>query len=112
MKTPCKNCPFLTSFPAYLRPGRAKQISDSLLNDGFFPCHKTVDYSGDSSGKLTEDSKACMGAVLFLENAVDGGCRSNMMFRLAMRRGDFTEGDLRKSDQVYQSISDFVEAMT
>jgi hypothetical protein len=52
-----------------------------------------------------------MGAVLLLENAVDGGCRSNMMFRLALRRGDFTEGDLRKSDQVYQSVSDFVEAI-
>jgi hypothetical protein len=110
MKQPCKHCPFLSDIPGYLHPGRAEDIAHSLLHDGFFPCHKTVDYS-DSEGKVTADSKACMGAVLFLENIAAGGCRSNVMFRLAMMRGDFGKEDLRQSDDVYRSVSDFVDAM-
>jgi hypothetical protein len=110
MKIPCKHCPFLSDIPGYLHPERAEDIADSLLHDGFFPCHKTVDYSGEKP-QQTQDSKACMGAVLFLENIAGGGCRSNVMFRLAMMRGDFGVEDLRKSDEVYRTVSDFVEAM-
>jgi hypothetical protein len=107
MKQPCRNCPFRINVPRYIRREKAANIDRSLQNDGHFPCHETVDYS--TVPPSTEESKICFGAALYLENAVQGGCRNNYNFRLAMMRGDFHPSDLRKDENIYDSSESFIE---
>jgi hypothetical protein len=62
VKTPCDDCPFRTDRPPHgLRPERAAGIAADLMANGDFPCHKTVDYSGDSDGIVTSQSTRCVG---------------------------------------------------
>jgi len=111
MKKPCDNCPFRADRPFRgLSPGRAREIAKSLMGDGDFPCHKTVDYSGgDGEGRTVESSTRCVGAAIFLENVRPGGMLANVQFRLAAMFGRLRPEELSAEIPVYQSISDFIK---
>lgn len=109
MKEPCKSCPFRVENGIALSENRVKEILYAITHDGSFSCHKTVDYSLERP-LLTKESKLCFGSVLFLENAVQGGCRSNVMYRLGLRLNNFELSDLRKDPCVFQSEQDFLDA--
>jgi hypothetical protein len=78
------------------------------MADGDFPCHKTVDYSDGEGGQITENSKRCTGAAIFLENVRPGGLRSNVQFRLAVAFGEIKLNRLSDRVPVYGSIGDFI----
>lgn len=103
MSKPCKLCPFRTDIPAYLRHARARQIASDLRNDGFFPCHETVDYSaGDGDGRVTERSKWCSGAaIVMLKEEILG---ANQMARISMRLGDLDPDTLDRTAPVPDSL--------
>lgn len=44
LKAPCKECPFRSdgAFTGSLGKRRIEGIVENIRNDGFFPCHKTV----------------------------------------------------------------------
>lgn len=110
MKQPCKYCPFLTQLGGMLHRERAREIADVLLNDAGFFCHETLDYSRDADHRITDDSKLCTGAMIFLEHVAPGGCRANIQFRLAIMSGYFQLSDLRKDPKVCSSIEQFMGA--
>lgn len=109
MKEPCKDCPFKKSNTGYgLSKVKAQQILTAITHDGDFPCHKTLDYSEGNDGERTKRTKLCFGAVLFLENTVHGGCRSNVSFRIGLAKKEFTVADLRQDyDLIYGSFKEF-----
>ena len=112
MKQPCANCPFRKSVAYAFSPEKAHDILQAITHDKAFHCHKTVDYSESHEGRVTVESKLCFGAVVFLENTVRGGCRSNVMFRFGLIRKEFTLSDLRKSEKVYQSFDEFLNEVS
>jgi hypothetical protein len=112
MKQPCKDCPFQKSVKYILSSEKVHDILEGITHDKAFHCHNTVDYSGSLEGKVTSESKLCFGAVLFLENAVAGGCRSNVMFRLGLMMKEFKLDDLRQDESVYQSFEEFLEGVS
>lgn len=68
VKKKCENCPFQTSGPGlHLRKslgrGRWSGILHSLMADGFFPCHKTVQYDDETGEAKRGSGKACAGAL-------------------------------------------------
>ena len=66
LKAPCKDCPFRKDKPhqkGWLGSGRAKEIYENLAEqDGFFSCHKTVNYASENAG-LDSNNKFCAGAI-------------------------------------------------
>jgi hypothetical protein len=108
MKTPCDACPFLNENKDMLTHSRRRGISDSIHHDGDFPCHKTVDYTGEGKGVVRIDSKRCTGAAIYLEHTAKGGLRANMMFRLALMIKEFSMGDLDISADVPRSVEAFI----
>ncbi|WP_414552012.1 hypothetical protein [Anabaena sp. CCY 0017] len=112
MKQPCKNCPFKKSVEYALSPQKARDILQAITHDIAFHCHETVDYSESIKNRVTAESKLCFGAVLFLENTVRGGCRSNVMFRFGLMRKEFKLTHLRRDESVYQSFEEFLEGVS
>lgn len=112
MKQPCQDCPFLKSVKCVLSAEKAHNILEAITHDKAFHCHKTVDYSKSFEGEITPSSKLCFGAVLFLENNVRGGCRSNVMFRFGLMRKEFQLDDLRQDDSIYQSFEEFLDGVS
>jgi hypothetical protein len=112
MKQPCFDCPFRKSVEYSLSPKKAREILQAITHDKAFHCHKSVDYSGSIEGRITSESKLCFGAVLFLENTVRGGCRSNVMFRFGLMRQEFKLDDLRKEESVYESFDGFIAGVS
>lgn len=108
MKQPCNNCPFLIENGITLTAPRIEEIVNTLLHDGSFNCHKTIDYSSDEP-RITRDSKLCFGSALFLENVALGGCRSNVIYRFGLKMGHFSVADLRKDKTVFQSLEDILD---
>jgi hypothetical protein len=107
MKTPCDACPFLNENKDILTHNKRQEISDSIHHDGDFPCHKTVDYTGEE-GVVRRDSKRCTGAAIYLEHTAKGGLRANTMFRLALMTKEFSRGDLDISADVPRSVEEFI----
>lgn len=107
---PCSNCPFRID-PAFhgLHPVRSREIANDLMRDSGFHCHQTVDYSDDSDGCITEKSRLCSGAALFLENVRPGGMRSNLAFRMGVMVGQLDLSQPLDTSTVYDSIDDFIE---
>ncbi|MBD6620039.1 hypothetical protein FNW02_30645 [Komarekiella sp. 'clone 1'] len=112
MKQPCFDCPFQNSVKYALCQAKAHDILHRITHDKAFHCHKTVNYSQSHEGQVTSESRLCFGAVLFLENTVRGGCRSNVMFRFALMRKEFKLDDLRQDENVYQSFEEFIEGVS
>jgi hypothetical protein len=108
MKQPCFDCPFQKSVEYSLSPKKARDILQAITHNKAFHCHKSVDYSGSIEGRVTAESKLCFGAVLFLENSVRGGCRSNVMFRFGLIRKEFSLDDFRQDEIIYESFDEFI----
>jgi hypothetical protein len=107
MKTPCNDCPFRKALAQYgLSEAKAKDIIHAITHDGSFYCHKTTDRIDNIRPTL------CIGSVRFLENNVVSGCRANVMYRLAIRRGEFQVSDLVTDAEVYGSIDEFLAGVT
>jgi hypothetical protein len=83
MSAPCDNCPFRTDIRGYLRPGRVREIANSLFRQQSFPCHKTTVPDGDDELTDGPNSQQCAGAEIFL--AKQG--MSTQMSRIAGRLG-------------------------
>ncbi len=101
---PCSNCPFLIGGD-FSKSGlrRAREIADHLAEDGNFSCHQTTEETG--CGK----AEHCFGAMVVLNN--EG--LPHQWTRIAGRLGFLTEGDLdRYADDCFESLDDWVEAMT
>lgn len=100
LSKPCAECPFRTDIKSYLRPKRAEEICESLMNGHSFPCHKTTDYD-------CLDQSQCAGAEIYL--AKQG--MSTQMSRIAERLG-FTVATLDMDAPVFGSMSEMIEAQT
>ena len=121
LKKPCDSCPFLTDIPAFLRSGRVREIERSL-EQGEFPCHKTIDYDALEEYNLDEDedgdthipfdisnnAKHCAGALILLEK--EG--RSHQMMRISERFGDYKHEELDMQAPVFNSFDDMAEAQS
>jgi len=68
LKTPCADCPFRSDIKAYIRPDRVDEI-DRSLEQGTFPCHRTLVYTGgdEEEPEIPESSQHCAGALILLE---------------------------------------------
>lgn len=64
---PCNNCPFRSDKLFPLKPGRVKEILDSLMRRGEFPCHKTTQHDDDGNYVKTETEQHCVGVLILLE---------------------------------------------
>jgi hypothetical protein len=106
---PCNNCPFRSDVEFHgLTPDRVEEITDTLMRDGSFHCHKTVDYSRGMEGQVTKNSRHCIGAALFLQKVRPGGYLANLSFRLVF----LFNGELKDLDQdfpVYESVEEMIE---
>jgi len=111
LMTPCKDCPFRSDIHFHLRPERAAEIADSLMNDGSFPCHKTVDYSNkewDDGDYIPSDAESfCAGALIILAKEGD----PNRLPRIAAWAKMYDPDDIDMDAAVYDSFDEFVDAM-
>lgn len=107
LTTPCKDCPFRKDIAFSLRPERAEEISQALLNDQSFVCHKTVDYENENEDKDRSKESFCAGALIILER--EG--RPNYLPRIAVAFGELNFNDLDMEAPVYSSFQEFVQAM-
>ncbi|MET1088000.1 MAG: hypothetical protein ABWY04_12910 [Arthrobacter sp.] len=106
LKRPCGNCPFRTDRAPFLDRERAQDSADSLVADGSFPWHKTVDYSSeDGTGEITPESKHCAGALIVLEHEEN----PNQMMRIAERTGFYDRTKLVMDSPVPESMDEWVE---
>lgn len=108
LKRPCKDCPFRTDVIPYLRPSRAREITDSLIRQqGTFSCHKTNDFGGDD-GEAIETSKTqhCAGATIMLEKLG----RPNQLMRIAERLGVYDRKKLDMAAPVYDTPAKMIAA--
>lgn len=82
LTSPCAQCPFLKSMARGFSTRRLEEFAA-----GEFHCHRTgeldEDHDGGSAYIATPDSKACAGALIYLEKRG----RSNQMMRIAERLG-------------------------
>lgn len=91
---PCVKCPWLAKFKSdddYLRPGRRAGIVEDMLRGNGFPCHATVDYTGDDVDEYdvaipdVSESMECAGAALVMLRAD----RPPQVLRIMERLGMF-----------------------
>lgn len=102
---PCNDCPFRTDRPFRgLTKERAIEIHNSIHNDGFFPCHKYIDYPN-------KDKRTCIGSVIYLEN--QNGVFCNWTYRVAsLICGDFDLETLDYSIPIASSLEKFISVST
>ena len=106
---PCRDCPFRSDCPLPLRKSRRIEIATSLHKDSPFHCHKTLNYSGDDDELVTQDSKLCVGSMIFLEQSRTGGMLANLSYRIQVVFGDLKIEDLSDEVPVFKSIDEFIE---
>lgn len=99
LRTPCTSCPFRTSLPVPLTPGRAREIHRSIASGQQFACHKTVDYSG-------EQATACAGALIISEREGHAG----QMTRIAERLGMYDPAALHMDAPVFGTFREWIAA--
>ena len=105
---PCAQCPFRHDIPAYLRPERAEEIMESLVNhQASFPCHKTLVPSDDDFElRETKKTEHCAGALIMLESME----LPNQMMRIAERLSMYDRRKLEMDAPVFDSPNKFIEA--
>lgn len=103
IRTPCKDCPFRTDVPGYLRRSRAEQIVKGLSdpNGGEFPCHETMPWTDSPIAK----AKVCAGSILTTER--DQG--PNQMHRISYRVNAYDPSIMNRDAPVFDSFEAFVE---
>ena len=113
-KISCKTCPFRRSVVengGLVRPERAQEIADSIIEGGGFTCHQTTVCEEDDNGfgQMIPGPKAqeCAGALATMH----AGGNVNQMARMAERFGmlDLDAIDADRSD-VYPSLAHWVQA--
>ena len=100
MTKPCRNCPFLTTTLPYISTARAEEITEGVMNDITFTCHKTLD-------KPDREHEHCAGAMIFLEKQNN----PNQMMRISQRFGDYDPTCLDMESKVYDSPEAMVRAV-
>ena len=108
--TPCEHCPFRVDVPGYLHRVRAVEIAQHLMDDGEFPCHKTVTHDEDEDGEYavtTGREVACAGAMIAQNAAVGPG----QMARVAERLGlaDMTPFEVDPHDVGVLTLYEFAD---
>lgn len=107
--SPCENCPFRTDVVPYLTRARAEEIAASL-DQGEFPCHKTVRYDDDEDGGRSRDSFPrevhCAGAMIMLEKMGN----PSVPMKLAAAFGMYDRTRLNMDAPVFDSAEDFINA--
>lgn len=110
---PCAKCPFRVDRPGFIRPARGREIANALRAGGTFDCHETLDYSRsdedeDGEPRRTEKTRWCAGALLFMEHAM-GGAERNQMVRISQRLGFLGDlAELDRSAPVARSLSEWL----
>jgi len=77
LTSPCGECPFLNKMSHGFSMRRLREFAS-----GSFHCHMTGEWD-DNKACATPDSKACAGALIFLEKRG----KSNQMMRISERLG-------------------------
>lgn len=119
LKQPCKDCPFRRdSMPGWLGARRAREIADSVYEENgmgggnVFPCHKTVDYSGEDEerhgGPLQPSNAYCAGALAVVEKEVDERGLP-LPVQMAERLGMYDASTMKIDDSTFDSFDEFVE---
>lgn len=93
---PCKECPFRTDRPGYLRPQRVDEITDALMAGETFQCHKTIDKG---------EPQHCAGATIFLE----ANEAPNQMMRIAERLGLYDHTKLDMDSPVFTDADEMID---
>lgn len=108
LRAPCANCPFRSDIDPYLRPERAQEIAQALIEGGTFECHKTVDYQNTDEEDTPDTSHAqhCAGALLTMER----GGTVNQMMRIAERLGLYDYERMKDDAPVYAGLDVWVHA--
>ena len=104
--TPCPNCPFRSDRPGYLTKARAREIVSCIDKDQNFPCHQTVDYSGEGDGVTTLKSKTCAGFAILCEAEE----KPNQIMQIAERLGLYDRDKLNMAAPVHKSRRAFIAA--
>lgn len=100
LKRPCKRCPFRTDVPRYLHPERYRQIAEGLVDDGqSFTCHETL----DEGGAVTAESRACAGAMIWLQHQN----RPNQLMQVMERLGAWNPSYLDSDSPIYRTREGF-----
>lgn len=95
---PCKECPFRTDRPGYLRAERVEEITDALLSDHTFQCHKTLDLPYDQH-------QHCAGATIFCE----ANERPNQLMRIMERLGFYDRSKLKMDSPVFTDAGEMMD---
>ena len=80
------------------------------MDRGEFPCHETIDYSGDDSDdggsyQQTGDESHCAGALILLEKEE----RSSQMMRIMERLGMYDRNKLDMNAAVFDTFGDMID---
>lgn len=100
LNRPCADCPFLKDghMLRSLGNGRIEEILKNVIHeDGFFSCHKTIDYSKETE-RLQKENKFCAGALIAIEKA--GATYWNRNTRIAVGFGLYDPSELKGKDEV------------
>ncbi len=101
--TPCEKCPFRSDITPFISPERAEEIA---LDDGVFPCHETVDYSGDDDeARITDKSVHCAGKLIMREKMED----ATQMMRVGERLGLYDRTKLNMQAPVFDDVDAMVD---
>lgn len=103
MTKPCKNCPFRNDIRPYITGARAEEISEALLNDKTFTCHK---YSHSLGLPKDQEERHCAGAMIVLEKME----KPNQWMRWMERIGKYNYKELDMGSPVYTDLYEFIEA--
>lgn len=110
LKAPCKDCPFRndkTHQKGWLGAERAEEIYENIANqDGFFSCHKTIDYDNPTEG-LQKGNNFCAGALILLKHTQE--CFNNRNYRFAMMLNMIDENTFDMTSPVFKSKDEFVK---
>lgn len=102
LKKPCSNCPFRKEGGIPLVEGRLEGIVESLHDNNFFACHKTINHEEqfNEEGEFHSlvESQFCAGALLYLEKCDN----PNVQMRIAMRLGKYDPDKLEGHDEVIE----------
>lgn len=106
LSKPCKDCPFRTDVPGYLRRDRAQEIAREIARGSTFPCHKTTvpDPEDESARMATQTSQMCAGAIIVMEHED----APNQMLRIAERIGLYDRRKMDMNAPVHRSFAAFI----
>lgn len=107
LKKPCRDCPFRTDAPRYLKDSRYKQIAAALVDQGqSFSCHKTLESDAESGDLVIgNSSRQCAGAMIWLQSQG----RPNTMMQVMERLGAWSPSSLDMNAPVFQTRRGFEE---